>query len=196
MFKKGQKAWNKGKEKKDTSLVGKKFGMLLVLDYSHSDIKHSFLKCKCDCGKTTTVRSNSLVSGITKSCGCLQRKHAKQLKIKPFGESTKTEAWGNFNRGAKTRKYINKLTFKEWCELSKQDCFYCGEEPSNNQKSHFDNGDFVYNGIDRLKNNIGYEIGNVVSCCYKCNKMKMVLDDNDFIKQVEKIYKFLNNKNI
>ena len=28
--------------------------------------------CKCDCGKTIAVRSGNLISGNTKSCGCLQ----------------------------------------------------------------------------------------------------------------------------
>lgn len=58
-------------------MEGKLFGKLLVIhrdiDYvSPSGYKQKRWLCKCDCGKYVVVNGNSLRTGKTKSCGCLQ----------------------------------------------------------------------------------------------------------------------------
>lgn len=55
------------------NLKGEKFGRLKVLKIAGRDeVSRCILwKCKCNCGNTTIVRSNSLLTGNTKSCGCL-----------------------------------------------------------------------------------------------------------------------------
>ena len=58
-------------------ITGKRFGKLVVLsmadDYiSPSGHRLSRCKCLCDCGNTTIVNMSGLVTGATKSCGCLQ----------------------------------------------------------------------------------------------------------------------------
>lgn len=55
------------------NLIGKKFGRLLVEDY----LGDSYWQCKCDCGNNTKVRTPSLNSGKTKSCGCLRGENTK-----------------------------------------------------------------------------------------------------------------------
>lgn len=35
-------------------------------------------KCQCDCGNEIIVRPDSLTSGHTKSCGCLQKEIVSQ----------------------------------------------------------------------------------------------------------------------
>lgn len=54
------------------NLTNQKFGKLRVIKRADntSDNKVHW-RCKCDCGRTTVVRSASLRSGDTKSCGCL-----------------------------------------------------------------------------------------------------------------------------
>ena len=49
--------------------------------------------------------------------------------------------------------------------------------------------DFLYNGIDRKDNNIGYIIENCVSCCGICNRMKMDMSYDDFLNHIRLIYK-------
>lgn len=54
-------------------LTDKKFGKLLVVEFSHTDSNgQSFWKCECDCGKEKTINGASLRRGASKSCGCRQ----------------------------------------------------------------------------------------------------------------------------
>jgi hypothetical protein len=56
-------------------LTGKRFGKLVVIEFSHIARKRTYWLCRCDCGNTTVVVGYSLKNGDTKSCGCyhLQR---------------------------------------------------------------------------------------------------------------------------
>jgi hypothetical protein len=55
--------------------LGNKYGRLTVIAPSqkHDKSRFQFWKCQCSCGNIIEVASNSLRSGNTKSCGCLQR---------------------------------------------------------------------------------------------------------------------------
>ena len=54
-------------------LTGRRFDMLEVISYAGRDNRNKPLwTCKCDCGNTTVVNSSALVTGNTKSCGCLR----------------------------------------------------------------------------------------------------------------------------
>lgn len=56
------------------NLKNKRFTRLLVLSENGRDIFGTILwKCKCDCGNIVTIRSHSLISKHTRSCGCLNR---------------------------------------------------------------------------------------------------------------------------
>ena len=52
-------------------LVGKRFGRLIVMEYSQTN-KHgqAMWKCKCDCGNEVIVPTVHLNTGHTQSCGC------------------------------------------------------------------------------------------------------------------------------
>jgi hypothetical protein len=57
------------------NLTGQKFGRLTALYIDYKTPKNNggslMWLCKCDCGNIKTIDSHSLVSGGTKSCGCL-----------------------------------------------------------------------------------------------------------------------------
>ena len=68
--------------------VGEKYGLLTVIKpYIYNDGKHSWHKCKCDCGDIKDVRSDFLKNGNTSSCGCM--KSFGELYIKNFLNSQK-----------------------------------------------------------------------------------------------------------
>lgn len=68
------------KRKKD--LTNQRFGQLVVLEYAYSKNGARYWKCQCDCGNITYVPSHSLISGNTRSCGCLHSKILKENNIK------------------------------------------------------------------------------------------------------------------
>jgi len=74
------------------NLSGKRFGRLIVLEKSKEPYKnHIKWVCKCDCGKTKSVSSICLVSGTTKSCGCLR--HDTNLRKIAHGKSRTSIYW-------------------------------------------------------------------------------------------------------
>jgi hypothetical protein len=54
-------------------LEGCRFGRLLVIERAATIGKSTAYICLCDCGKTKTVRGQSLRLGDTTSCGCARR---------------------------------------------------------------------------------------------------------------------------
>lgn len=64
--------------KKAIDLTGQKFGRLTVVKRAENtkDNKAQWL-CECECGNTKIVRSVSLKSGDTKSCGCIRENQNK-----------------------------------------------------------------------------------------------------------------------
>ena len=53
-------------------LIGKKFGRLTVVKKDEKDKRHPHLICNCECGKTISINIEHLLSGRSKSCGCLR----------------------------------------------------------------------------------------------------------------------------
>ena len=51
----------------DLSIIGKKFNKLTVLEY----VGNRMYKCKCECGDEKIIRRDSLITGNTSSCGCI-----------------------------------------------------------------------------------------------------------------------------
>lgn len=74
-------------------LLGKTFDRLLVVSYGGVTKSCKRLwNCQCTCGNKTTVTTNSLKSGHTKSCGCLKGQSIKlKLVGKRFGRLTVIE---------------------------------------------------------------------------------------------------------
>lgn len=81
----------KNSKHKIRNLDGKRFGKLTVIKYHH--INHgAYYLCKCDCGNEVIVLGTKLVTGRTKSCGCLitehNHKNREDLTNKRFGKLT------------------------------------------------------------------------------------------------------------
>lgn len=57
--------------RKIKNIKGQTFGKLLVIDFKKIENHRAMWLCKCNCGNSIIVSSNSLLSNKTKSCGCL-----------------------------------------------------------------------------------------------------------------------------
>ena len=71
-------------------ISGQRFGRLTAIRVYSKASAHPYRKtkwlCRCDCGNEIVTALNNLQKGCTKSCGCLQRDHIKNLKLS-HGES-------------------------------------------------------------------------------------------------------------
>lgn len=55
-------------------LTRQRFGKLVALEKVQSRNNNAYWKCQCDCGNICEVRANSLTTGHTTSCGCINSK--------------------------------------------------------------------------------------------------------------------------
>ncbi len=140
---------------------GQRFGRLTVLSEYREKGKRR-LQCRCDCGQLVYPCKDNVVSGGTSSCGCLKREVTGQLKLK-HGQARA----GNLS-----------LTYRSWMYMIHR-CYYLNPYRSNYyQKNNILVCDEWRNSfeaffrdmglrpsskhsIDRIKNNMGYEPGNV-----------------------------------
>lgn len=61
-------------------ITNQRFGKLVAIEKTSSKGKHTYWKCKCDCGNYCEVRTNSLKSGHTQSCGCITSVGEEQIE--------------------------------------------------------------------------------------------------------------------
>lgn len=143
---------------------------------------------QCDCGGVVTGLYTNIAKGNLVTCGpkCPFRLARIRHGYAP-GQSGLVQAWNLYRRKAKDRGIEFKLTREEAFALFKMDCYYCGVVPSNIAKSNTTYGGCLYSGIDRLDPTLGYVTGNVVPCCWNCNRMKGTLQHGEFFAHIQKI---------
>lgn len=112
------------------NIVGRKFGMLTVIRRLENRKTIVMWLCKCECGNTTEVSSQSLRTGHTKSCGCYRRSgmfftthrlsrsplYTVWCAIKARCNNNNNQAWYRYGgRGIKIcEKWDDPETFIEW----------------------------------------------------------------------------------
>ena len=74
-----------------------------------------------------------------------------------------------YKRSAKRRGKEFALSLEDISKFWQKPCYYCGTEIKTI-------------GLDRINNLIGYKKNNLVSCCRNCNRAKMTLSKENFIK--------------
>ena len=81
---------------------------------------------------------------------------------------------------AAKRGILWDLTFDDYVAwLWDAPCFYCGNPAKG--------------GIDRLNNELRYDIFNAVACCKVCNSMKGKLTMHQFFEQIQRIWQMTAN---
>lgn len=158
-------------------ITGIRYGRLVAIRHSGFYMKPSgkrsaIWECLCDCGNICNIRSTSLHSGDTKSCGCLGRylRHEKPLEIDPvletFRKISKTTDQPKRVRVSGTRTHNTYKRMKGRCR-NKNDPHYhmyggCGITVCERWLESFDN--FLEDmgerpegtSLDRINGKLGY----------------------------------------
>lgn len=177
------------------------FGDWIVLSFSHKAEKEYnsklhrfyFWLCRCKCGKQFSVDINNLKSGGSKQCKpCSYTNSIKNSnchKKYPY-PAIFNKMYTSYKHVAKRKSLEWGLTREQFWELSQKNYNYCGIQPQIRKDQNLFDNFCGLNGLDRVNNNLGYIINNVVSCCEMCNSLKQDYDINDFYSQIIKIYQF------
>lgn len=169
---------------------GKRYGKLRVVALSPNRLgkaKSVGWICECDCGNITEVSARHLSeNGGTGSCGCSAVKHKGRFIDRQ--EPSKRSVYSAYRYNAKKAERLFDITFNEFVEITSKNCSYCGGKPQNRIKTK-EAEPYIYNGIDRVDNSLGYIKENCVPCCGKCNLMKRGMTVVEFISHIKKIYK-------
>jgi hypothetical protein len=147
--------------------------------------------CQCECGTKKEVLGASLVHGTSKSCGCFQKEKMAQRTL-PNAESSFNKLFAMYKNKACKKGRNFSLTKSEFKQLVQANCRYCGCEPSQAIKCKGTTKQpFIYNGIDRVDNEKGYSLGNVATCCLKCNYAKRDMSEAEFKKWIKSAFMHL-----
>lgn len=106
-------------------LSGQRFGNLEVTGYYGKTAGMHRWECRCDCGKTAIVGQTPLLSGKTRSCGCLRARTVME-NMQFIGGTSVTRLEKNRNRLSRTNssgyngvyynprseKWVTQITFK------------------------------------------------------------------------------------
>lgn len=141
--------------------------------------------------RTETTRAKMSEAHFGKKSTEIARNKMSEAKRKilPFGESSFNQLFNQYRISAKRRGINFDLSKEYFHMLTLENCFYCGREPSMKTNYPQRHGNYIYNGIDRTDNSIGYQEDNVVACCKICNRIKGVMSMNELFTTVYKIYK-------
>lgn len=96
--------------------------------------------------------------------------------LRKYGQTIKGR-YNHYKTGAKQRGLIFSLTKEQFESFWQKPCYYCG-------------GEINTIGLDRIDSSKNYTLNNIVPCCEKCNKMKLIMSQQDFINQCSKVYKY------
>ncbi len=184
------------------------FGRLVVINFADkTKTGERLINCICACGRSVSVRGSSLLSGKTKSCGCLQKDKVSKLFSKSPGEISYNTLYTTIRNNAKYRGLEFTLTKQQHRKLVSKNCYYDGSAPEKwspyYSKNHYkkpnsntlENSIISINGIDRLDSNLGYTYENCVPCCSTCNRGKWELTEQEFIDHCRRVVAFQDNKN-
>lgn len=186
---------------KKLNLIGKKYNRLTVIEEASPINGRSAWKCQCDCGNIKTIKTEELRSGGTQSCGCWN-KEQRSLRVENMYSKCKkympTEASARYI----WNKRYGEISFEDFYRISQNNCYYCNEAPSNSQNvatknssnDMKENGNFIYNGLDRLDNSKPHSKENCVACCKYCNYAKRERTVEEFKAWLIKAYVFFCNK--
>jgi hypothetical protein len=174
-------------------ITGQVFGKLTALEPTGKTDNRRYViwKFRCECGDVVEKSAGYVMQTArrkdvrTVACGkvsCSIRQHL------PGDAAAFNKVHRQYFDNARKRGYAFQLTKEQTRSLFTSPCFYCSAEPSSIMyPSRSQQPPFTYNGIDRLHNELGYVDGNVVACCWMCNRAKGDFTYEEFMEWINRI---------
>lgn len=134
-------------------LTGQRFGRLVVIEESGRRGVFKLWHCICDCGNETYVTTNHLRYGDTKSCGCYNREHQRELHNRHGMTKTRLHTiWRQMRRRCTDPKH------SRYHRYGKRGITYCDEWNSfeNFRDWALTHGYSDDKSIDRIDNDKNY----------------------------------------
>ncbi|PZX29456.1 hypothetical protein C7416_104461 [Cupriavidus phytorum] len=161
-------------------LTGKVFSLLTVLEFVPDDSDYSKWRVRCACGTVKTVMGQSLIRGMTISCGCegLRRRAARTVTHGQAGPKRRTRAY---------RIWANMMDRCEWGGNARSFADYGAKGIRVCERWHKFENFFEDMGnppdgmsLDRVNNKGGYEPGN----CRWATRLQQALNTSRTVKVV------------
>lgn len=142
------------------------------------------------------MSTDGLRGGHTKSCGCLRREKTRgnTTRRKSLGESSVNALYYRYKQNATKRGRVFELTRDDFICITGKQCFYCGKPPSSVFTSKGFFGEYIYNGVDRFYNALGYTLDNCVPCCCDCNFAKGTMDGPEYLALCRRVSNHWHNR--
>lgn len=150
---------------------------------------HEYAYMECDCGHCYKLKlTNTLKNNGNFMCRqCYAERDAANFDSH-WGYKA---AYSRVRKDARAADRVFDIHLEEFRYLCQQNCYYCGSQPSNlityRGQNSFTFRYFVYSGLDRINNDIGYTRQNVVPCCIICNRAKNSMPFKDFIDWLNRL---------
>lgn len=109
------------KIKRGQDITGYRFGRLTVLSELKGEKKWGkpCYLCQCACGNQKTVVRSSLLSGMTKSCGCLAKEQAKEAAKKMI-KHNQANGYACVTKHGKARRGQHSRSYKAWMGMKRR----------------------------------------------------------------------------
>lgn len=148
---------------------GDKFGEWVVISEDKTSMTGRKYVCQCSCGTEKIINLSDLMHKKSTKCySCAQRMWSLQASIRTKGPYERL--YDTYMRNAKSAGREFSLTMDDAIRLFTSNCHYCLAEPY--APAPRSDGEYLYNGIDRKNNALGYTKENSLPCCSMCNMAK------------------------
>lgn len=156
-----------------------------IFQYMDDEYAHM----ECDCGHQYRLKlTNTLKNDGNFMCRqCYAERDAANFDSH-WGYKA---AYSRIKKDARAAGREFEIEIEEFRYLCQQNCYYCGGQPNNlityRGQNSFTFRYFVYSGLDRINNDIGYTRQNVVPCCIICNRAKNSMPFKEFIDWLSRL---------
>lgn len=155
--------------------------------FLYMDEEHAYMMCDCT-NEYSLKLSNTLKNDGNFMC---RRCYAERDAANFDSHWGYKAAYSRIKKDARSADRVFDIKIEEFRFLCQQNCFYCDSTPSNlityRGQNSFTFRYFMYSGLDRINNDVGYTRQNVVPCCIICNRAKNSMPFKDFIDWLNRL---------